>query len=61
MLVGTNVPGTGGTIEMDTYDGHKLYWTVHGRRQQLGDDHVIRWGTTEYQLAKSVDVQVGKV
>lgn len=58
VLVGTNVPAHGGAIQMDTFDGHKLYWTVHGRRQQLGPDHVIRWGQKEYELGSEIDTKV---
>ena len=57
---GSKVAPNGGEVSMDTTVGHKLYWTVHGRRQQVGGDQVMTAGRTTYVLPASTPVAVQK-
>jgi len=59
-IVGHKVDGKGGKINIDTVVGHKFYWTVHGRRQQVGSDATIQSGVTEYTLAANEKIAVDR-
>ena len=56
VIVASKVAPNGGEVSMDTTVGHKLYWTVHGRRQQVGGDQVMTAGRTTYVLPASTPV-----
>ena len=60
VIVASKVAPNGGEVSMDTTVGHKLYWTVHGRRQQVGGDQVMTAGRTTYVLPASTPVAVQK-
>jgi hypothetical protein len=59
-VVASNVASSGGRIEVTTFLGHGFSWTVHGRRQQVGDDVVIKAGVMEYVLPANVNISVDK-
>lgn len=59
-LVATKVDRNGGNIEISTFVGHLFHWTIHGRRQRVGDDVKILDTTNEYVLSSDVDISVDK-
>ena len=56
VVVANKIPARGGKVEMKTTVGHKMYFTVHGRRQQVGEDVVIEAGKTNYVLSSSTPI-----
>jgi len=59
-IVATQVPAHGGETQINTFVSHKFYWTVHGRRQQLGSDIAVKAGVVRYELSADVSVAVDK-
>jgi len=57
-LVASKIKAGGGSTTMNSFVGHKFYWAVHGRRQQVGEDIAMTLGQREYVLPADVRISV---